>query len=76
MATSLCMNAQAWRQGVPQGCGGGFLLGFLSSCLRPCCQELDPVSSQTGEMEVRNPLFDHSTLSAPVPGPHSLPPLQ
>ncbi|KAH0506933.1 Neural proliferation differentiation and control protein 1 [Microtus ochrogaster] len=37
---------------------------------------LNPVSSQTGEMEVRNPLFDHSSLSAPVPGPHSSPPLQ
>nr|AAK50617.1 neural proliferation differentiation control-1 protein [Mus musculus] len=35
-----------------------------------------PGLAPTGEMEVRNPLFDHSTLSAPVPGPHSLPPLQ
>lgn len=61
---------------APGGMEGGFCWRFLSSCLRPCCQELDPVSSQTGEMEVRNPLFDHSTLSAPVPGPRSLPPLQ
>lgn len=35
-----------------------------------------PGLAPTGEMEVRNPLFDHSTLSAPVPGPHSSPPLQ
>lgn len=34
------------------------------------------MSSQTGEMEVRNPLFDQSSLAAPVPGPHSSPPLQ
>lgn len=24
---------------------------------------------QTGEMEVRNPLFDHSSLTAPLPPP-------
>ncbi|XP_057611818.1 neural proliferation differentiation and control protein 1 isoform X3 [Chionomys nivalis] len=35
-----------------------------------------PGLAPTGEMEVRNPLFDHSSLSAPVPGPHSSPPLQ
>lgn len=35
-----------------------------------------PGLAPTGEMEVRNPLFEHSTLSAPVPGPHSSPPLQ
>lgn len=26
-----------------------------------------PRPPQTGEMEVRNPLFDHSSLSAPLP---------
>uniref|UniRef100_A0A8C2MF35 Neural proliferation, differentiation and control 1 n=1 Tax=Cricetulus griseus TaxID=10029 RepID=A0A8C2MF35_CRIGR len=35
-----------------------------------------PGLAPTGEMEVRNPLFDHSSLSAPMPGPHSSPPLQ
>ncbi|XP_028628711.1 neural proliferation differentiation and control protein 1 isoform X2 [Grammomys surdaster] len=35
-----------------------------------------PGLAPTGEMEVRNPLFDHSTLSAPVPGLHSSQPLQ
>ncbi|CAO2598548.1 Neural proliferation differentiation and control protein 1 [Lemmus lemmus] len=35
-----------------------------------------PGLAPTGEMEVRNPLFDHSSLSAPVPGPHFSPPLQ
>lgn len=35
-----------------------------------------PGLAPTGEMEVRNPLFDHSSLSAPMPGPRSSPPLQ
>nr|XP_042131087.1 neural proliferation differentiation and control protein 1 isoform X3 [Peromyscus maniculatus bairdii] len=35
-----------------------------------------PGLAPTGEMEVRNPLFDQSSLAAPVPGPHSSPPLQ
>nr|XP_004654164.1 neural proliferation differentiation and control protein 1 isoform X1 [Jaculus jaculus] len=35
-----------------------------------------PGLAPTGEMEVRNPLFDHASLSAPVPGPSSSAPLQ
>lgn len=35
-----------------------------------------PGLAPTGEMEVRNPLFDHSSLPAPPPGPCSPPPLQ
>ncbi|XP_042526170.1 neural proliferation differentiation and control protein 1 isoform X2 [Dipodomys spectabilis] len=30
-----------------------------------------PGLAPTGEMEVRNPLFDHASLSAPLPGGHS-----
>ncbi|XP_012884797.1 PREDICTED: neural proliferation differentiation and control protein 1 [Dipodomys ordii] len=35
-----------------------------------------PGLAPTGEMEVRNPLFDHASLSAPLPGGHSPSPLQ
>ncbi|XP_008840118.1 neural proliferation differentiation and control protein 1 isoform X4 [Nannospalax galili] len=35
-----------------------------------------PGLAPTGEMEVRNPLFDHSSLSAPMPGPGSSPLMQ
>lgn len=35
-----------------------------------------PGLAPTGEMEVRNPLFDHSSLSAPLPEPRSPPALQ
>ncbi|KFO21467.1 Neural proliferation differentiation and control protein 1 [Fukomys damarensis] len=35
-----------------------------------------PGLAPTGEMEVRNPLFDHSSLPVPPPGPCSPPPLQ
>ncbi|XP_023371944.1 neural proliferation differentiation and control protein 1 isoform X1 [Otolemur garnettii] len=32
-----------------------------------------PGLAPTGEMEVRNPLFDHASLSVPLPGPRSPP---
>uniref|UniRef100_M3YH76 Neural proliferation, differentiation and control 1 n=1 Tax=Mustela putorius furo TaxID=9669 RepID=M3YH76_MUSPF len=35
-----------------------------------------PGLAPTGEMEVRNPLFDHSSLSAPLPQPPATPPRQ
>ncbi|XP_063100183.1 neural proliferation differentiation and control protein 1 isoform X4 [Cavia porcellus] len=35
-----------------------------------------PGLAPTGEMEVRNPLFDHTSLPAPPPEPCSAPPLQ
>uniref|UniRef100_A0A8C2YKX2 Neural proliferation, differentiation and control 1 n=1 Tax=Chinchilla lanigera TaxID=34839 RepID=A0A8C2YKX2_CHILA len=34
-----------------------------------------PGLAPTGEMEVRNPLFDHASLPAPLPEPRSPPPL-